>query len=395
MTMTFRPERPRKLLPRLLAAALFLGAGIIPRAASAAQPVRAGDETRSSSAAAPNGTVRVGVFGLFRPIELLVRPVRGSVLLIRAGAETWALDDEEQAHLRVVDRLVECSTSRRTVRAPVVRVTQRSHDPLSGDLVLAVPGKIARRFRGTLEVTASAEGEAGLDGGDAPRTTLLPVVTMKLEVAVASTVAAESAGDSGIEALKAQAVATRAYYVAARGRHKGFDFCDTTHCQFLRSPPAPAAPASVATRATSGLILTYRGAPLAALYSASCGGRTRTLAAVGMLVSDPRGYPYFAVDCPYCREHARAWSVRIDDPGPDTGALLREGVSSESARLRVARQVGWSVLPGNGYELSSEGNAVLVHGRGAGHGVGLCQEGAQGMAEAGADFRAILRHYYP
>ena len=39
--------------------------------------------------------------------------------------------------------------------------------------------------------------------------------------------------------------------------------------------------------------------------------------------------------------------------------------------------------------------AVVVAGKGWGHGVGLCQYGAQGMAEAGARFRAILQHYYP
>jgi peptidoglycan hydrolase-like amidase len=39
------------------------------------------------------------------------------------------------------------------------------------------------------------------------------------------------------EALKAQAVVTRSSYVSARNRHPLFDFCDTTHCQFLRQAP--------------------------------------------------------------------------------------------------------------------------------------------------------------
>src|SRR5208283_1270192 len=65
---------------------------------------------------------------------------------------------------------------------------------------------------------------------------LTAVVTMDLEPAVASVVAAEGTVDAPSEALKALAVAARSYFVAGKGRHRDFDFCDTTHCQFLREP---------------------------------------------------------------------------------------------------------------------------------------------------------------
>src|SRR6266571_2973368 len=61
---------------------------------------------------------------------------------------------------------------------------------------------------------------------------------MDRETATASVVAAENTPDTPLEALKAQAVAARSYFVAGRGRHHDFDFCDTTHCQFLREPPS-------------------------------------------------------------------------------------------------------------------------------------------------------------
>jgi stage II sporulation protein D len=41
------------------------------------------------------------------------------------------------------------------------------------------------------------------------------------------------------------------------------------------------------------------------------------------------------------------------------------------------------------------GKRVVFHGRGLGHGVGMCQYGALGMAKAGKDYRVILEHYYP
>jgi peptidoglycan hydrolase-like amidase len=191
---------------------------------------------------------------------------------------------------------------------------------------LSVPGRITRRFHGRLTVTA-ANGE------------LVPVVAMDLETAVASVVGAEQIMSAPPEALKAQAVAARSFFVAAGPRHRGFDFCDTTHCQFLREPATGAHPAARATRETAGLVLAYRGAPIAAFYSASCGGHTRTLVEAGL---DPgEGYPYFGVECPL--------PARPDAPAERNG-----------------------------------------------HGIGLCQEGASSMAaQRGASFAEILRHYYP
>ena len=42
-----------------------------------------------------------------------------------------------------------------------------------------------------------------------------------------------------------------------------------------------------------------------------------------------------------------------------------------------------------------EGGEAVFSGRGMGHGVGLCQWGAEEMAEKGYNFEAILSHYYP
>ncbi len=328
----------------------------------------------SLSATAAAFTVRVGVFGLFHPRELTVRPAPGATLEVQAGRETFLLYGAQRARLRISAGRVECRVGGRTVRAFSVRISPR--DGGSPDLLLSVPGRIERRFRGSLEVNA-AQRE------------LTPVVSMDLEVAVASAVAAESPPGATLEALKAQAVVTRSYYVATRGRHAGFDFCDTTHCQFLRQPPPPHHPASLAAAATEGLVLAWRDAPLAALFSADCGGRTRTLAELGIPTD---GYPYFPVECPSCRAGSPAWEAQLDlkDAAP-----LLTGKNLERARLEVGRKLGWGVVPGSNYEARREGEKLVIHGRGKGHGVGLCQKGAAAMAAEGAGFREILARYFP
>jgi hypothetical protein len=244
--------------------------------------------------------LQIGVFSLFRPVELRVSPVSGA-LLVTTGDARIILEGRQAF----------------TIAAPV-RVC--APDGSDADFRLSIPGKIERRFHGILTVQA----------GDHK---LIAVVAMDREVAVASVVAAEMPPATPMEALKAQAIVARAYFAASGPRHDAFDFCDSTHCQFLREWPQPSSRAFQATRETRGLVLAYLGKPFAALYSASCGGRTRSLE------GDGAGYPYYSVPCDFCRRHS---------PG-------------------------------------------VVEG----HQLGLCQRGAAGMARLGAGYREILDHYYP
>ena len=226
-----------------------------------------------------------------------------------------------------------------SVRASAIRASSRS-DGVT-DFALAIPGKINRRYRGVLEVKS-------ISG------VLVSVVTMDLETAVASAVQAESAPDTPLEALKAQAVATRSYFVAARGRHHDFDFCDTTHCQFLREPPAPDSNASRATVDTRGLVLAYRDQTVAAMFSRSCGGRTRTPQEIGL---PGQGYPYFAVVCEYCLRHPSRWSRRVSQS--EAGDLLKRG---EPSRLEIDRRLGWDAVPSNNFTARNDEQASFWKG---------------------------------
>jgi stage II sporulation protein D len=216
---------------------------------------------------------------------------------------------------------------------------------------------------------------------------LLAVVGTDLETAVASVVGAESAPDMPVEALKAQAVVARSYFVAAKGRHRDFDFCDTTHCQFLRSPPDPGTLVAQAVATTRGLVLAYESEPIATMYTRSCSGRTRTPADVGLPAAS---YPYYSVDCKYCREHLLRWQRQISRLD---ATKLR--AANERERLEVDRRLGWNTVPSNTFTRQNVGDRVILRGAGQGHGIGLCQAGAGAMARDGAFFSEILAHYYP
>ena len=59
------------------------------------------------------------------------------------------------------------------------------------------------------------------------------------------------------------------------------------------------------------------------------------------------------------------------------------------------RRLSWNAVPSNNFNAHEENGEVILEGAGHGHGIGLCQHGAQAMAASGATFREILAHYFP
>lgn len=242
------------------------------------------------------------------------------------------------------------------------------------DFTLVVPAKVSRSYFGRLAVKTE-NGE------------VVPVVSMELETAVGSVVQAESAPGTPGEVLKAQAVVTRSYIVAGKSRHHNFDFCDLTHCQFLREAPHPGSAVAMAVLATQGLVITYEDKPVATMFTRSCSGHTRTPAELGIPIN---GYPYFSVDCDYCYKNPWRWSRHVSRA--DAELLSANG---EAGRLALDRRLGWNAVPGNTYTIQTVNGEVVLEGAGQGHGIGLCQRGAKAMAEDGANYREILAHYFP
>ena len=328
----------------------------------------------SDSPAGSENCVRVGVLSLFHPKNLVVTAPEGQALVLRSGEQNIVLEHSgnQTATARLEGSEVEVTSGAQLIRASTIQIAGREDQPV--DFVLEIPGKIIRSYHGVLEIHASSAD-------------LAAVVTLDLETAVASVVAAESTTETPLEALKAHAVAARSYFVSGRGRHKEFDFCDTTHCQFLRTPPAASSRAAKAAADTRGLVLSYQGRAFAAMYTRSCSGRTRTPAQSGLKNS---AYPYYPVECGRCRFHPATWTSSI--PSRDASSLR---VGDESNRLALDRRLGWSAVQSNDFSIKKQGEFALLKGVGSGHGIGLCQAGARAMAEQGATFLQILDHYYP
>ncbi|HEU4795823.1 MAG TPA: SpoIID/LytB domain-containing protein, partial [Pyrinomonadaceae bacterium] len=255
-----------------------------------------------------------------------------------------------------------------------------------------------------------------------------PILKLPLEDYVARVVAAEGSIDNQTESLKALAVAVRTYALKNLGRHKreGYDFCSTTHCQRFEFT-APIAAAARAAYETAGLILNdQRGLIADSYFSASCGGMTSNLQALWGAPPPPhlRG-----VRDEYCNAGSHAhWTDTIpqqrmlkalrSDPRTNVGEKIREltvakrdqtgraelvsivgsqkrVINGWDFKLIVGRALGWNVLKSSRFSVSRSGSDFVFRGSGFGHGLGLCQEGAQEMAQRGYSYNQILAKYFP
>ena len=320
-------------------------------------------------------SVRIGVLGIFHPHQLTLSACGAEAIVVTASGQTFFLQPgsaTERLQIRASGNILLLSLAGKEIRTSKLHAAGRNQDAVN--FVLDVPGKLERRYRGTLDVKI-------VDG------VLVPVITMDLETAVASVVQAESLPGTPFEVLKAQAVVTRSYFVAGAGRHVEFDFCDLTHCQFLREAPRPGSPAARAAEATRDLIITFDDKPVAAMFTRSCGGHTLTPADIGI---SSGGYPYFSVLCDFCYKNPVRWSRRVTSKD---AVVLSD--HHEAGRLAVDRRLGWNAVPSNNFTEQPSGTEVILEGVGQGHGVGLCQRGARAMAEEGAGFHEIIDHYFP
>lgn len=248
-----------------------------------------------------------------------------------------------------------------------------------------------------------------------------------IELAREDYVAAVLAGEAGAfrseEGLKAMAVVARTFAHRFQGRHRaeGFDFCDTTHCQDLRLS-AVTERLRQAAAATEGELLWYEGAPIAAFHHADCGGAT---AAAAELWPD-HSAPYLRrLEDTYCISKGRSgWTAAISaadlraaleeegvrlSSGPGGIRIVRRSpsgrvmeleiggrrISGELLHHAVGRRLGWHLLRSLSYEVSGSGGELLFRGYGHGHGVGLCQAGADLRGREGHSYRQILAFYYP
>lgn len=291
---------------------------------------------------------------------------------------------------------------------------------------------------------------------DAKRKTLRIVNLLNLEEYLYGVLNSEMPGHWPKEALKAQAVVARSQALyrrqVSRPHGKDYDLCDEQHCQVYGGVAAESRAARSAVDATRGETLFYGRKPAHTIFYSNCGGLTASGAGIGWSdlpywssVSDLRtggkapSSPWElrqwlrGAPSAYCGKghtpsaafrwvrliHARDLESRLRGKAKigrlravitirrggsgRINALLLRGAGGNlvlEKEHEIRRLMGMGALRSTLFAIEpfmKDGalDSLLLYGGGWGHGVGLCQAGAGGRADAGASYREILRHYYP
>ncbi|HAF95358.1 MAG: hypothetical protein A2021_00920 [Elusimicrobia bacterium GWF2_52_66] len=225
-----------------------------------------------------------------------------------------------------------------------------------------------------------------------------------------------------LEALKAQAVASRSYAVKNLAPGKDYDVTDGIDTQVYNGTKGINSRILEAVNATRGEVLKYKGKIVTAFFHACCGGHTGSARAAW---GEEVGKPLSGVSDPFCSgsfHHKWHLGISVADmlsfiQAKGSTALKIKGIRlykkdrsgrvitvlfvTDQGKLQVKvtdirKRFGNSDF--KSLYLTSvvrEGGYFEFSGRGWGHGVGMCQEGAKEMAKRGMSYKKILRHYYP
>jgi stage II sporulation protein D len=301
-------------------------------------------------------------------------------------------------------------------------VTVKPNDPY----VLSINNE---RFRGNLKLIVNT------DGSSFDAINLVPV-----DAYLCGVVGAEMPSYWEPEALKVQAIAARTYalyYKKRFGSKRNWDVSRTQATQVYKGLKSESATVRSAVKDTAGKVLVTKHSDgkediFPAYYSSTCGGHTENST---YIFGGDSLDPLAGVTCTYCRKVAKMsffyWPM-VEFPADDVSdriikkypklSKLEKIIAIEPhkvnkyGRINSVKLVGENgksgYLRGEDLRLTIDPTSKKIKstvcklmkigdkfrffsGRGYGHGVGMCQCGAEGLAREGKKAAKILEHYYP
>jgi stage II sporulation protein D len=302
--------------------------------------------------------------------------------------------------------------SRVTSHALIVRGTSK------GGLAVRY-GQSSRHYPGLVTITVSSQSQTNSQG-QSPSRASAPHLVLVNEVSrtdyAAGVCASEMPETAPLEALKAQVVLVNSE-LARYGRETLVD--DTTQRQSYIGLPTGRPLVRRAVQEVGQKSLLFKGVPVKPYYHSTCAGMTSNAYDIFRLSKE--SYPYLrATKCDYCRSSPFFNQHLAEIPEPAFAAVFggevprikemdaagrplvvsysvhgwKTTVSAYSFWTKLGQRFGWDKAPGNLFSLQRNKPYIRIESRGAGHGVGMCQWGAIGMAEKGKDYKQILQYYF-
>ncbi len=259
------------------------------------------------------------------------------------------------------------------------------------------------------------------------KTAAKTIETLPLEDYVKGVVAAEMPADFEMEALKAQALTARTYIIKMllnptdMNLPEGADITDAIIHQVYKNDADlqniwgkdydwKIKKITQAVKETEGKIITYDGKPIEALFFSTSNGQTQNSEDYWS-----SAFPYLrSVDSPWDKDSPKYFFQQAFSVG-EVESKLDVKLSGDGQIGKIVKRTSGNyidVIDINGKKLSGKDirvslnlkssdftilkkkDQVIVQTRGYGHGVGMSQYGANGMAQEGKDYTKIVQHYY-
>ncbi len=268
-----------------------------------------------------------------------------------------------------------------------------------------------RSFRGEIEIIKEKEN------------LLMVINSLGLEKYIKGVLRREISDRWPLEVIKAQAVAARTYALYSKEERKGklFDVRRDIYSQVYGGRMSERYRTNLGVDRTRGQVLVYQKKYLPAYYHATCAGHTENVANLwGNKILPLRG-----VECSFCKRSPHySWkrNLRLKNIQEKLNAngynlslikeiqvlkrnksnrieilkiIMRNGKEIEISGKDFRQIIGPNVIKSNNYFIEMKGYYVDFIGKGWGHGVGLCQWGANFMSREGYRHDQILKYYYP
>jgi stage II sporulation protein D len=238
--------------------------------------------------------------------------------------------------------------------------------------------------------------------------------TLNIEKYIEGVLEAEGGSNAHPEYYKAQAILVRTFALKNFYRHgsEGFNLCDAEHCQAYKGKSLMNKEIMTAVSATRGQVLVNQHGNLVVTpFHSNCGGMTSDAYYAWQQMS-PNLQP---IKDPFCMNSRNAnwevsltrrqWTDYLLSKGFDMQLLQQTDFRYHAKEREKYYVAGKIMLPMTDirkdlklksawFSVAVIGDSVILRGRGYGHGVGLCQEGAMSMAKKGYVYIDILHFYF-
>jgi stage II sporulation protein D len=347
-----------------------------------------------------SGQVKIRLFAGQMPHSVVFSVAEGRYEIVASNGVNLSLSAGESLLISRFDRLLSVKTrnSKGFITDSVVLSGKTGNDSFS----LRINGNspVRQFYSGDLRCFPDHE-------------TIVMINICDIEKYIAGVVMSEGGNGKNIEYYKTQAVIARTYMYRCIDRHMsdGYDVCDNTHCQAFNGITSDAVHNMAALETKGLVIIDHNSSVISAVFHSNCGGETSSSDDVWST-----GAPYLKkVSDPYCTSSKNAvwqksiglntWLEYVKRSGY-AGKTDDPSVFSFSQQSRLADYTtGTFVIPlkkirnelnlrSTFFSVIPEGDSIVLIGRGYGHGVGLCQEGAMVMAAKGFNYIQIIDFYY-